>query len=97
MLELEEDEQDRKREKEEIESLRLEVMERQIKEMAEEQERKKREAEAQRSHGNQIKTENEDNEIDMMTEIDKNVPLVKQEYQQPFPPIQVILYTVQYD
>ena len=90
-MEKEEDERDRKREKEEIETLRLEVMERQIRELEEEQERKKNEEES-RGGWTHNKPGNEDEEEDVVVKSDlyENVPLTKPGYQMSgFPTIQV--------
>lgn len=71
---MEEDEHDRKKEKDELETLRLEVMERQIREMEEEQERKKQEEIRQQD-------QNKDDNTDAMADIEDDIPISKQEGQ----------------
>ncbi|XP_011410501.2 PREDICTED: RNA-binding protein 25-like [Amphimedon queenslandica] len=74
VLEMEEDEYDRKKERDELEALRLEVMERQIREREEEQERKRREEEEER-----FKRQQEVNVKEESSAVDHdNLPISKQ-------------------
>ena len=96
------DNRDRKREKEELETLRLEVMERQLREIEEEKQRKLQEEENKggwtetnttKAHS---KPKNEDDEEEMVvvkSEVDESLPLTKTGYHigGGFVPIQVLL------
>ena len=74
--EMEDDEYDRKKEKDELEALKLEVMERQIREREEEQERKKREEEEEKTRRQRREEAiKEDESVDMMED---NIPISKQ-------------------
>lgn len=75
---MEEDEHDRKKEKDELEALRLEVMERQIREMEEQQKKQKELIQEQQ---NSVIKEEEETTNDTITVIDENIPISKEDEQ----------------
>lgn len=105
-IEIEEDYKDKKREKEELETLRLEVMERQLREIEEEKKRKQEEEEAKggwtvdnhtEAQAQPPENKNEDDDEEMVVkppDIDESLPLTKPGYQMGggFVPIQVFNY-----